>query len=308
MKAKVIALLNEKGGVGKSTTAATTAYLLAKGGKKVLLIDLDGQGHASLLCGVQNINQLKETTASLLNCIIRGEKLPKAESFLLRHKGVDLIPSNSQLFALERNLANADFRETKLRELTEQFREAYEYILIDCMPNGGAAQINAMLSADELVIPTQAEVFSVVGLAQLSRHISLIQKNTGHPLKITGVLITMYDRRTSLNKEVCGMLEEYRDIPLFRTRIPRSVKVGEAALYGQTICEYAPSHPAALAYESLTKILKAVDIVIPSLAQIAAISAFTSESMRDIMLVSILSSPCTTIIVQSQTYFFNPQN
>ncbi len=104
------------------------------------------------------------------------------------------------------------------------------------------------------------------------------------------------------------MLEEYRDIPLFRTRIPRSVKVGEAALYGQTICEYAPSHPAALAYESLTKILKAVDIVIPSLAQIAAISAFTSESMRDIMLVSILSSPCTTIIVQSQTYFFNPQN
>ena len=253
MRAKVIALLNEKGGVGKSTTAATTAYLLAKGGKKVLLIDLDGQGHASLLCGVQNINQLWETTASLLNRIIRGERLPEAESFLLRHKGVDLIPSNSQLFALERNLANADFRETKLRELTEQFREAYEYILIDCMPNGGTAQINAMLSADELVIPTQAEVFSAVGLAQLSRHISLIQKNTGHPLKIAGVLITMYDRRTSLNKEVCGMLEEYREIPLFRTKIPRSVKVGEAALYGQTICEYAPGHPASLAYESFVK-------------------------------------------------------
>ena len=104
--------------------------------EKVLLIDLDGQGHASLLCGVRNVNQLRETTASLLNRIIRGERLPEAESFLLRHKGVDLIPSNSQLFALERNLANADFRETKLRELTEQFREAYEYILIDCMPNG----------------------------------------------------------------------------------------------------------------------------------------------------------------------------
>ena len=188
MRAKVIALLNEKGGVGKSTTAATTAYLLARGGKKVLLIDLDGQGHASLLCGVQNINQLRETTASLLNRIIRGERLPEADSFLLRHKGVDLIPSNSQLFALERNLANADFRETKLRELTEQFREAYEYILIDCMPNGGTAQINAMLSADELGIPTQAEVFSTVGLTQLSRHIALIQKNTGHPLKIAGGL------------------------------------------------------------------------------------------------------------------------
>ena len=110
-----------------------------------------------------------------------------------------------------------------------------------------------MLSADELVIPTQAEVFSAVGLAQLSRHISLIQKNTGHPLKITGVLITMYDRRTSLNKEVCGMLEEYKGIPIFKTRIPRSVKVGEAALYGQTISEYAPNHPAALAYESFVK-------------------------------------------------------
>ena len=176
----------------------------------MLLIDLDGQGHASLLCGVRNVNQLRETTASLLNRIIRGERLPEAESFLLRHKGVDLIPSNSQLFALERNLANADFRETKLRELTEQFREAYEYILIDCMPNGGAAQINAMLSADELVIPTQAEVFSAVGLAQLSHHIALIQKNTGHPLKIAGVLITMYDRRTSLTREVCEMLmDEY---------------------------------------------------------------------------------------------------
>ena len=102
----------------------------------MLLIDLDGQGHASLLCGVRNVNQLRETTASLLNRIIRRERLPEAESFLLRHKGVDLIPSNSQLFALERNLANVDFRETKLRELTEQFREAYEYILIDCMPNG----------------------------------------------------------------------------------------------------------------------------------------------------------------------------
>jgi len=253
MRAKVIALLNEKGGVGKSTSAAAIAYVLAKQKKKVLLIDFDGQGHASLLCGVRNINQLKETTATLLNRIICGEELPEAERFLHHYGGVDLIPSNSQLFTLERNLSNADFRETKLRELTERFCEEYDYILIDCMPNGGTTQINAMLSADELIIPTQAEVFSAVGLTQLARHSALIQKNTGHRLRIAGVLITMYDKRTSLSKEVCGMLEEYKGIPVFQTKIPRSVKVGEAALYGQTICEYAPSHPAALAYETLVK-------------------------------------------------------
>ena len=253
MRAKVIALVNEKGGVGKSTSAATIGYILAQKKKKVLLIDFDGQGHASLLCGVRNINQLQETTATLLNRIICGEELPEAESFLHRHKGVDLIPSNSQLFALERNLSNADFRETKLQELTERFREQYEYILIDCMPNGGTTQINAMLSADELIIPTQAEVFSAVGMTQLARHSARIQKNTGRRLKIAGVLITMYDKRTSLSREVCGMLEEYKGIPIFKTRIPRSVKVGEAALYGQTISEYAPNHPAALAYEALVK-------------------------------------------------------
>ncbi|MCI8650734.1 MAG: ParA family protein [Anaerotruncus sp.] len=256
MKATVLGFINEKGGVGKSTSAATTAYLLAKQGKKVLLIDFDGQGHASLLCGVQNINRQEITIATLMNHIIDGEALPKPEQYLVHHAGVDLVPSNSQLFALERNLANADFRETKLREYVQTMRSSYEYILIDCMPNGGTPQINVMLAADALVIPTQAEVFSAVGLSQLARHASTIARNTGHSLKITGVLLTMLDQRTCLAREIGEMLAEHtqqNSIPIFQTKIPRSTKVGEAALYGQTICEYLPKHPAALAYEAFVK-------------------------------------------------------
>lgn len=256
MSARIIGLLNEKGGVGKSTTAATVAYLLAQQGRKVLLIDFDGQGHASLLCGVPNINGISVTTATLMNAIIDGEPLPEPESYLIHHKGIDLIPSNSQLFALERNLTNADFRETKLSELVDTLRDHYEYILIDCMPNGGTPQINVMMAADEIIIPTQAEIFSAVGLTQLTRHSSMIGKNTGHQLKIAGVLITMYDKRTFLAKEVGSMLEDatgLNGVRIFRSKIPRSTKVGEAALYGQTICEYEPKHPAALAYESFVK-------------------------------------------------------
>lgn len=259
MKAKVYGLINEKGGVGKSTTAATAAYVLAKQGKKVLLIDFDGQGHASLLCGVPNINKLPTTTATLMNAIIDGRALPKPESYLHHHAGVDLVPSNRQLFALERNLSNADFRETKLAELVNIFKDDYDYILIDCMPNGGTPQINVMMAADEIIIPTQAEVFSAVGLTQLARHINMIGKNTGHRLKIAGVLITMYDSRTFLSREVTGMLEEHtglNGVRIFNTRIPRSTRVGEAALYGQTICEYEPKHPAALAYENFVKELE----------------------------------------------------
>lgn len=136
--AKIIAIMNEKGGVGKTATATALAYLLAKSGKKTALIDFDGQGHASIICGVKNPNKLEVTISTLLNKVIMDEPLPPVDSYLFRgQNGIDLIPANSQLFVLERNLCNVDFREYKLSEYVGTIKDLYEYIIIDCMPQIG---------------------------------------------------------------------------------------------------------------------------------------------------------------------------
>lgn len=230
MNAKVTALLNEKGGVGKSTSATAIAYILAKQGKKVCLIDYDGQAHSSLLCGVQNVNSLPVTIATLLNKVIIDEQLPAPESYIINNNGVDLIPSNSQLFTLERNLCNVDFIERILKTYVDTIRERYEYIIIDTMPQIGTPMMNVLLCADSIVIPTQAELLSAVGMTELVRHCNTVKKNSSHNLKIEGLLITMYDKRTRLSADVLEMLETscQSRVRIFNAKIPRSVKVGEA--------------------------------------------------------------------------------
>jgi len=240
-KAKIIAIQNEKGGTGKSSTATTLAYLLSKNGYKTALIDFDGQGHASMLCGVENPNKLEVTIATLLNRVITDEPLPDPESYIFKGKnGVDLIPSNSQLFTLERNLSGVDFREYKLAEYVKTIRDRYSYIIIDCMPQIGTPMINVMMCADSIVIPTQAEIFSAQGLTELLKHYGAIKRNSNHNLRIEGVLITMDTERTKVSAQVNTLIEDNfaGKIRIFKTRIPRSIKVAEACLYGQTICEY----------------------------------------------------------------------
>ncbi len=253
--AKIIAVMNEKGGVGKSATATTLAYLLARRGKHTALIDFDGQGHASIIYGVKNTNKLEVTINTLLRKMIEDEPLPEPDSYIIQHKsGVDVIPSNSQLFTLERNLCNVDFRERILSEYVETIRERYEYIIIDCMPQMGTPMINVMMCADSIIVPTQAELLSTQGLAELLRHYQIIRRNSNHKLYIEGILITMDSPNTIVSTQVRQLIEQgFADVvPIFKTRIPRSIKVAEAVLYHKTICEYMPDNPAALAYERFT--------------------------------------------------------
>jgi chromosome partitioning protein len=248
--------MNEKGGVGKTATATTLSYLLAKSGKKTALIDFDGQGHASIICGVENPNKLEVTISCLLGNIIMDEPLPEPDSYIFRgENGVDLIPANSQLFMLERNLSSVDFREYKLREYVSTIRERYDYIIVDCMPQIGTPMVNVMMCSDSIIIPTQAEILSAQGLSELLRHYRQIRKNGNSALRIEGILITMETGRTIVASKVQSMIQGAYggSIPLFTTRIPRSIKVAEACLYQKTICEYMPENPAAIAYESFAK-------------------------------------------------------
>lgn len=254
--ASIIAILNEKGGVGKTATATALAYLLAKSGKKTALIDFDGQGHASMICGVDNPNKLEVTISTLLNKVIMDEPLPELESYIFHaENGVDLIPANSQLFVLERNLTSVDFREYKLAEYVNTIKDQYEYIILDCMPQIGTPMVNVMMCADSIVIPTQAEILSAQGLKELLKHYHHIRKNSNHTLRIEGILITMDTGRTIVSAQVNSMIESSfaGKVPIFKTRIPRSIKVAEACLYQQNICEYMPDNPAAIAYENFAK-------------------------------------------------------
>lgn len=250
--AKVIAIMNEKGGVGKTATATSLSYLLAKRGKRVCLIDFDGQGHSSIIFGVKNTNQLDITIGSLMRKVMEGETLPKLEEYMRKtESGVDLVLANSQLFALERNLCNVDFREMILSKYVNTIREEYDYIVIHCMPQMGTPMINVMMCADSLIIPTQAELLSTQGLTELLKHYQMIQNNSNHKLEIAGILITMESAHTIVANQVNGLIDQvFGDkIPIFKTHIPRSIKVAEAVLYQKTICEYQPKNIAVIAYE-----------------------------------------------------------
>lgn len=248
--------MNEKGGVGKTATATTLAYLLAKQGKKTAVLDFDGQGHSSIICGIKNPNKVEVTISTLLNKIIMDEPLPQADEYIFHNQnGVDLIPANSQLFTLERNLCNVDFRETKLSEYVDTIKDSYDYLIIDTMPQIGTPMINVMMCADSIIIPTQSEILSAQGLSQLLSHYQTIRKNSNHKLRIEGILITMDSPNTIVSAQVKTMIDSSYagKIPIFSTRIPRSIKVAEACLYQQTICEYMPTNPAAIAYENFVK-------------------------------------------------------
>lgn len=255
MDCKIIAIINEKGGVGKTATATTLAYLLSKRGYRTALIDFDGQGHSSIIFGVNNTNKLEITINTLLRRLIEDQPLPSPESYIIQTaSGVDLIPSNTQLFTLERNLCSVDFRERILSQYVDTIKDNYEYIIIDCMPQMGTPMINVMMCADSVIIPTQAELLSAQGLAELLKHYQAIQKNSNHRLRIEGILITMDSSNTILSIQVNELIQRgfAERVPIFKTHIPRSIKVAESVLYHQTICEFMPDNPAAIAYEQFT--------------------------------------------------------
>ncbi len=253
---KVIGIVNRKGGVGKTTTATTLSYLLAKEGCKVALIDFDGQRHTTKLCGVAAPERLTVTIYDVLKCIVMGEPLPDKESYVIKTEaGVDLIPANNRLDSFDKLMCDTDFAEYKLKEFVDTIKNEYDYVMIDGMPKMGTAMINVMICCDSLIIPVQSETLAVEGMAEFLRAFHRIKSQANRELEIEGILVTMDSERTKVSRGVKAQLQQTlgEKVRIFTSSIPRSIKVPEAVEYGMTICEYEPENPAAKAYEKLVK-------------------------------------------------------
>ena len=252
---KVIAIANQKGGVGKTTTTSNLGIGLAKQGKKVLLIDADAQGSLTASLGIREPDRLEITLATIMASIINDEEI-KPEYGILRHEeGVDFMPGNIELSGLETSLVNVMSRETVLRTYIEQQKDRYDYILIDCMPSLGMITINAFTSADSILIPVQAAYLPVKGLEQLIKTIGKVKRQINPKLEIEGILLTMVDNRTNYARDISTLLiENYGSrVKIFKESIPMSVRAAEISAEGVSIYQHDPNGKVASAYQSLTQ-------------------------------------------------------
>ena len=252
---KIIAIANQKGGVGKTTTTSNLGIGLAKQGKKVLLIDADAQGSLTASLGIREPDRLEITLATIMASIINDEEI-KPEYGILRHEeGVDFMPGNIELSGLETSLVNVMSRETILRTYIEQQKDRYDYILIDCMPSLGMITINAFASADSILIPVQAAYLPVKGLEQLIKTIGKVKRQINPKLEIEGILLTMVDNRTNYARDISNLLiENYGSrVRIFENSIPLSVRAAEISAEGVSIYQHDPNGKVASAYQSLTE-------------------------------------------------------
>jgi chromosome partitioning protein len=246
--AKIIGLVNQKGGVSKTTTAINLGVYLAALGKYVLLVDVDPQANATSGLGIEPRNVSLSLYHSLAGGLLPEEVVKKTGIL-----GYDVIPSSSDLAGATIELVNAANREFKLYELLRRIRTNYDYILIDCPPSLGLLTINGLVAADEVIIPVQCEYFALEGLGQLLKTIELVQENLDSPIKIKGALLTMYDRRNRLARQVKKEVERNFPAYVFETVIPRCIRLAEAPGFGQTILQYDPRSRGARAYYQLAK-------------------------------------------------------
>ncbi len=241
---QVIAVANQKGGVGKTTTSVNLAAYLAGAGKRVLLADLDPQGNASSSLGVAPGDR------SLYDVLV-GEAPPESVVALSRRMGLDVIPSGPALAAAEVELVGVEKREKRLREALRPLLPRYDLVLLDCPPSLGLITVNALTAADGLLAPIQCEYLALEGLGQLLGTIQLVQNGPNRDLQLFGIVMTMFDGRTRLARQVVDEVRKHYPKKLFRTLIPRSVYLSEAPSYGQSIFEYHGNSKAAQAYASL---------------------------------------------------------
>lgn len=245
---KTIVVANQKGGVGKTTTAVNLSAYLAYFMKDTLLIDLDPQGNTTSGLGIDK-NSVK---LSIYDTLVNDT--PLSEVILqTKVEWLDLIPANANLVGAEVELVNLIARESRLKKKLAQLPKLYKYIIIDCPPSLGLLTLNGFTAADTILIPIQCEYYAMEGLGQLVNTISLIQQNVNQNLEVEGVVLTMYDNRTNLSGQVIEEVRKYFQHKVYKTVIPRSVRLAEAPSYGQPILLYAPSSRGAEAYENLAR-------------------------------------------------------
>ena len=252
---RVIAIANQKGGVGKTTTTSNLGIGLARQGKKVLLIDSDAQGSLTASLGIKEPDRLEITLATIMGNIINDEEIRSDYGILSHDEGVDFIPGNIELSGLETSLINVMSRETVLRTYIELQRDNYDYILIDCMPSLGMITINVFTCADSILIPVQAAYLPIKGLEQLIKTIGKVKRQINQKLEIEGILLTMVDNRTNYAKDISNLLiENYGGkVHIFENSIPMSVRAAEISAEGVSIYKHDPNGKVASAYKSLTK-------------------------------------------------------
>ncbi len=244
----VLAVVNQKGGVGKSTTALNLSAALARKGRRVLLVDLDPQGNATSGLGIPK-DRLRASVYEVLlrHLPLRAVVLPTAV------EGLEVAPSTVELAGAEVELAGAEDRETRLREALEEVQERYDLIVVDCPPSLGLLTVNALAAADRALLPIQCEYYALEGLSLLLRTLDLVRNALNPGLRIGGVVLTMYDSRTNLSEQVAREVRAFFGQEVFRTVIPRTVRLAEAPSHGQPIFLYDPQSRGALAYEALAE-------------------------------------------------------
>jgi chromosome partitioning protein len=245
---KIISILNQKGGVGKTTTAINLSVGLAKAGNAVLLVDLDPQGNATSGLGIDKM----EVVGGVYDALISNAEFGSV-TMATRIKNLNIIPTNSNLASAEVELSGIDSRETKLKDFLFNNTSIYDYVLIDCPPSLGLLTVNALTSSTDVIVPVQTEYYAMEGLSQLLQVVQHIQGGLNPTLQIIGVLLTMYDSRTSLSEQVKEeIVRVFGDI-VFSTVIPRNIRLAEAPSHGKSIYEYDKWSKGSKAYKSLTK-------------------------------------------------------
>ena len=254
---KVISVANQKGGVGKTTTTVTLCAILAKRGKKVLLIDADPQGNATSGLGVT-----KDVELSIYDVLV-GETPIEETIQSTNIKNLKVCPSNINLAGAEVELVSMMSREQRLKEKLENAREFFDYILIDCPPSLGLITLNSFTASDSILIPVQCEYYALEGLGQLLNTVNLVKKHLNKSLELEGALLTMYDVRTNLSNQVVKEVKKYFNDKVYKTVIPRNVRVSEAPSYGMPITTFDPHSKSAKSYEKLeNELIKSNEIEI----------------------------------------------
>ncbi|WP_326910717.1 ParA family protein [Sedimentibacter sp. MB31-C6] len=252
---KVIAIANQKGGVGKTTTTISLGISLSKLNKKVLLIDLDGQANLTMSLGYEP-DELDDTITNLIeNRIIDYNYKIDKSKYLIETEGICLLPADIGLSSIEVKMLNTLNRENILMNIVRDFKDMFDFILIDCLPSLGNLTINALVASDSVIIPVQSQYLSMRGMEQLLGTVKGVKAQINPNLEIEGILITMYDKRTNLSKEVLEVINEtYGDyIKVFNSTIKISTKIAEAPSQGLSIFSYSPNSEVAKSYESLAR-------------------------------------------------------